>query len=171
MPNRKKKVSVIIPTYNRRVRLEKAVESVLGQTYPDFELIVVDDGSEDSTRDLISRYGSRISYLPQENRGVSAARNRGIAAARGELIAFLDSDDWWDKDKLKLQVKALEEDPSYLISHTEEIWYRRGKRLNPRKIHQKSGGGLFARSLPLCVVSISTVIARRELFEEVGGFD
>ncbi len=171
MRNPKIKVSVIIPTYNRRERLEKAVESVLAQTYGDFELIVVDDGSEDTTRDLISRYGSRIIYLAQKNRGVSAARNRGLAAACGELIAFLDSDDWWDKDKLQLQLQAMEENPSYLISHTEEVWYRRGKRLNPRKMHQKKGGELFAHSLTLCVVSISTVIARRELFAKVGVFD
>ena len=167
----RKKVSVIIPTYNRRERLERAVESVLAQSYPEFELIVADDGSEDSTADLISRYGSRVIYLPGENRGVAAARNRGIAAARGELIAFLDSDDRWERDKLQAQLQAMEENPSYLISHTEEIWYRRGRRLNPRKIHRKSGGSLFARSLTLCVVSISTAVARREFFEKIGVFD
>ena len=86
-------VSVIIPTYNRCAILERAIESVLGQTFTDYELIVVDDGSTDETADLLDRYRNRVKVIRQENRGVSAARNTGIRASKGELVALLDSDD------------------------------------------------------------------------------
>jgi len=167
----KPKVSVIIPTYNRRPLLKKAIESVLSQSFKDFELIVVDDGSSDDTPHLISSYGDRIVSIRRERRGPSAARNRGVEAARAEFVAFLDSDDRWDKDKLKIQIGAMENNPSYLISHTQEIWFRRGKLLNQKKKHQKYHGRIFSRCLPLCVVSMSTVMARKELFRKVGLFD
>lgn len=167
----KTKVSVIIPTYNRRTLLKKAIDSVLSQSFQDFELIVVDDGSEDDTTELIAAYGKRITAIRQENRGPSAARNRGMEASRAELFAFLDSDDWWDKDKLMIQMAAMEKHPSYLISHTREIWYRRGKLLNQKKKHKKYHGYIFPDCLPLCAVSLSTVIARKKLFSDVGLFD
>ncbi|MFP4226925.1 MAG: glycosyltransferase family 2 protein, partial [Desulfobacterales bacterium] len=98
-------VSVIIPTLNRAWAVGKAIDSVLFQDYPNFELILVDDGSRDQTRSLLSAYQSRIIYIHQPNQGVSAARNRGIAAASGDLIAFLDSDDYWLPGKLSEQVR------------------------------------------------------------------
>jgi glycosyltransferase involved in cell wall biosynthesis len=103
------KVSVIIPTYNRADKVRNAIESVLTQTFTDLEVIVVDDGSSDDTGKILEKvYGDRIRYYFQRNQGVSAARNKGIAEVRGEWVAFLDSDDRWEKDKLEWQFKALE---------------------------------------------------------------
>ena len=164
-------VSIIIPTYNRAGLLAKAINSVLFQTYRHFELIVVDDGSEDNTAEAVAAYGSDLVYIRQKNQGPAAARNTGIKAARYDLIAFLDSDDWFDRKKLADQLAFMERHPEYLISHTQEVWYRRGKLLNQKKKHTKSHGFIFAQSLKLCAVSMSTVIARRQLFEHVGFFD
>lgn len=170
-----KNVSVIIPTYNRRELLRAAMESVLNQTYPYIEVVVVDDGSSDNTADLVAQYSGkaagRIVYLRQENRGPAAARNRGLAAASHDLIAFLDSDDRFDPGKIEVQVAAMNSDPDCLISHTREIWYRRGVLLNQKKKHEKSRGDIFARCLQLCAVSMSTVMLRRQLIDEVGLFD
>src|SRR5438067_12184345 len=103
------KVSVIIPTYNRVARVQNAINSVLCQTFTDFEVIVVDDGSSDDTAIILQEtYGDRIRYFAQPNQGVSAARNKGLAEARGEWIALLDSDDLWEKEKLEWQFKALQ---------------------------------------------------------------
>ena len=104
--------SVVIPTYNRGHCVAASVESVLAQTLPCHELIVVDDGSTDDTADVISRYGDRVRYIRQANGGVSAARNAGIAAASGDWIAFLDSDDEWAPQKLAAHAEALRREPS-----------------------------------------------------------
>jgi glycosyltransferase involved in cell wall biosynthesis len=164
-------VSVIIPTFNRAWCLAEAVDSVRAQDFLDFELIVVDDGSADGTDGLLAGYGSALTVLRQENRGVSAARNRGIAAARGELIAFLDSDDLWLPQKLSAQVEFFRSRPQALICQTEEIWVRNGRRVNPRRRHRKPAGMIFEPSLELCLVSPSAVMLRRELIERVGFFD
>jgi glycosyltransferase involved in cell wall biosynthesis len=103
------KVSVVIPTYNRAATVRKGIESVLAQTVTDLEVIVVDDGSSDDTQKILGEtFGDRIRYYAQPNKGASVARNKGITEARGEWIAFLDSDDLWEKDKLEWQFKALE---------------------------------------------------------------
>ena len=164
-------VSVIIPTYNRGWILSEAVDSVLAQEYRDFELIVVDDGSTDNTREILQGYGDAVTVISQGNRGVSAARNRGIVAAAGELIAFLDSDDLWLPAKLQRQVDFFTSHPEALINQTEEVWIRRGRRVNPKKRHAKAGGMIFERSLELCLVSPSAVMVRRRLFDLVGPFD
>jgi len=165
-------ISVVIPTYNRAPFLKKAVESVLSQTLQDFELIIVDDGSEDDTPSLIKGFNcDKIRFIRQENRGPASARNLGIKNSRGEYIAFLDSDDWWDKNKLAIQLEKMQENPQYLISHTEEIWYKNGVLLNQKKKHKKHHGYIFDKCLPLCVVSMSTAMIRRCLFDEVGLFD
>jgi len=162
---------VIIPTYNRGWILKDAVDSVLSQDYPHFELIVVDDGSTDDTKDILNTYGADIQVLRQSNTGVSAARNRGIRHASGELVAFLDSDDSWFKRKLSDQVSFFNQNPEALICQTEEIWIRNGKRVNPRKIHKKLSGIIFEPSLHLCLVSPSAVMMRREFFDRIGYFD
>lgn len=168
-------VSIIIPTFNRADLLPKAIDSVLSQTYRNFELIVVDDGSDDDTAGLVARYkdeyGPRIVFVRQDNKGPAAARNTGIAEAKGEFLAFLDSDDWFAERKLDFQVRVLHDNPSFLISHTEEIWYRQGKLLNQKAKHVKTGGLIFDRCLKLCVVSMSTVMVRKEFFQRVGVFD
>ncbi|MGE0084820.1 MAG: glycosyltransferase [Desulfococcaceae bacterium] len=166
-----KSVSVIIPAYNRSLMLREAVDSVLNQDYPDFEIIVVDDGSADDTPEMLASYGDKITVIRQPNRGVSAARNRGIAAAKGELIAFLDSDDLWLPGKLTKQAEFFHAHPEALICQTEEIWIRRGKRVNPKNRHKKLSGLIFEPSLHLCLVSPSAVMMRGSLFEKVGLFD
>ncbi len=164
-------ISVIIPTFNRRDRLAKALASVLAQEDVCFEVIVVDDGSTDGTREMIQKDFPSVSYLWQENQGPSAARNRGIERAQGEWIAFLDSDDEWTPDKLKTQLYYFEKHPAYSICQTEEIWIRDGVRVNPMNKHKKYGGWIFDKCLPLCMVSPSAVMIHKSLFDEVGLFD
>ena len=164
-------VSVIIPTFNRAWTVGSAIDSVIVQNYPNFELIVVDDGSSDHTPALLSAYKDAILPIHQPNRGVSAARNRGIAAASGDLIAFLDSDDYWLPGKLSEQVAFFKAHPAAWICQTEEIWIRNGRRVNPRRRHKKPAGDIFIPSLELCLVSPSAVMAKKALFVEIGGFD
>lgn len=164
-------VSVIIPTYNRYSLLRRSIESVLAQTDRDFELIIVDDGSTDETASVAETYKNSIRYLHQEQNGVSAARNRGIRHARGEWICFLDSDDLWHPRKLEIQRSIMEKDPAIQMSYTEEIWYRRGVRVNPGKRHAKHSGWIFEYCLPLCIISPSSVMIRKSLFREIPPFD
>ncbi len=165
-------ISIIIPTYNRVGRLTAAIESVLEQTDECWELIVVDDGSTDDSERVVGGFKDpRICYIKQENKGVSAARNAGIRNAHGMLIAFLDSDDRWDPRKLEVQLGYLESHPDIHICQTEEMWIRNGRRVNPMKKHAKPSGWIFTSCLPLCVVSPSAVMLRREVFDTVGLFD
>jgi glycosyltransferase involved in cell wall biosynthesis len=166
------KVSVIIPTYNRLPMLREAVGSVLVQDFEDVELIVVDDGSSDGTAEEINRYGGRVKLFQHDvNKGVSAARNKGILHARGKYIAFLDSDDLWVKGKLKIQAAFLDDNPHYPLCYTDEIWIRKGKRVNPMLKHAKYSGWIFEKCLPLCIISPSSVMIKRTLFTKVGLFD
>ena len=164
-------VSVILPTFNRAWTLKDAVDSVLNQDYPYIELIVIDDGSEDNTQKLLERYKNRVVILKQENSGVSAARNAGIKNSHGEFIALLDSDDTWDKRKISCQVEFFKRHPEALICQTEEIWIRKGKRVNPKVKHKKPSGMVFEASLELCLVSPSAVMMRRQLFDLKGYFN
>ncbi len=164
-------VSVIIPTYNRRQTLERALRSVFEQSQAPGEVIVVDDGSTDGTAEWVKRDYPAVSLLVQANTGVSAARNAGIARAKGEWIALLDSDDAWLPKKLATQLETLRASPSARLCHTEEIWIRDGVRVNQMKKHAKSGGWLFQRSLALCCISPSSVLIHRSIFEEHGDFD
>lgn len=163
-------VSVIIPTYNRAYILSKAIESVLNQSYPHIELIVVDDGSIDRTPFCLSKFKLKYVRLPR-NFGPSFARNRGLMQAKGDLIAFLDSDDAFVKDKIEKQVNFLEKNPQYKIVQSEEIWYKGNKKINPKKHHAKAEGFFLDRAVKLCVVSISTVLIKKEVFKKVGYFD
>ena len=164
-------ISVVIPTHNRISTLPRALDSVLAHTRQANEIIVVDDGSEDDTATLVARDYAECRYLYQPNRGVSSARNLGIANAKGEWIALLDSDDAWLADKLALQAEALAKRPGLRICHTEEIWIRNGIRVNPMQKHRKMGGRIFQYCLPLCVISPSSVVLHRSLFQEYGDFD
>jgi glycosyltransferase involved in cell wall biosynthesis len=133
-------VSVVLPTFNRGYCLERAIRSVLGQTYPDWELIVVDDGSTDDTQAVLESFKDpRIRVFRHSvNRGVAAARNTGLAAARGEFIAFLDSDDEWRPDKLTKQLDVMTRAPTRQLAFTDLVW-RRGD----------VEAGSFARTLPV----------------------
>lgn len=166
------RVSVIIPTYNRAAWVREAAASVLAQTYRDFELLVVDDGSADATPEGLARLAGPVKVLRRaKQRGVSAARNLGVVAAQGEWLAFLDSDDLWLPEKLARQMAYLAAHPDLLICQTEELWIRNGIRVNPPGTHRKPGGDIFLPSLKRCLVSPSAVMLHRRLFEEVGGFD
>ncbi|HEY9644318.1 MAG TPA: glycosyltransferase [Coleofasciculaceae cyanobacterium] len=112
------RVSIVVPTYNGDRFIAAALDSVLNQTYTDYEIIVVDDGSTDQTVQVLKTYGDRIQTVEQENRGVAAARNRGLALAQGEFIAFLDQDDLLLPDKLALQVKCFDDHPELGIIHS-----------------------------------------------------
>jgi len=164
------KVSVIIPTFNRQNTIERAINSVLNQSFKDFELIVVDDGSTDRTSELLKSIPDLI-LIKQTNQGVSKARNVGISKSGAELIAFLDSDDEWLPEKLEWQVEFFDKNPDAMICQTEEIWIRNGKRVNPMKKHKKYSSWIFKECLPLCVVSPSAVMMRQKLFDCVGLFD
>ncbi|ETX09188.1 glycosyltransferase [Candidatus Entotheonella palauensis] len=164
-------VSVIIPTFNRADWLAESIGSVLGQTYPHIELIVVDDGSTDHTRDVVQAFGAALTYMHGINRGVSAARNRGVAASQGTLVAFLDSDDVWQPGKVAAQVALFQQQPGVEVCYTDEIWIRHGVRVNPKQIHQKHTGWLFEPSLPRCMISPSSIMLRRALWNRLGGFD
>jgi glycosyltransferase involved in cell wall biosynthesis len=164
-------VSVIIPTHDRSRLVVEAVRSVLAQRDCEPEVIVVDDGSTDDTGAALTPWRSRIRYVFQPNRGVSAARNLGAALARGPWLAFLDSDDLWRPRKLSAQLAYHAERPRLRISQTNEIWIREGRRVNPCRHHSKPEGDIFLPSLARCLVSPSAVLLHRDLFWEVGGFD
>lgn len=166
-------VSVVIPTFNRMGWIAEAVRSVLEQTHRDLELIVVDDGSTDDSvlRLEAATVDSRARFVYQENRGVSAARNRGIAEARGHWIAFLDSDDVWKPEKLERQLEWHRRHAHYRISCTDEEWIRRSRRVNPRSLHQKYCGWILLESMERCIVSPSSALVDRKVFDEIGLFD
>lgn len=164
-------VSVIIPTFNRCEVLERAVRSVLGQTWRDFELIVVDDGSTDGTTELLERFDGQLRCLRQENRGVSAARNLGIAQSSGQLAAFLDSDDEWLPEKLSRQVERFDGQKPLFVCHTDELWLREAREVPQKAIHSKQSGRFFERALERCLISPSSVMISRQLLDSVGWFD
>jgi glycosyltransferase involved in cell wall biosynthesis len=173
-------VSVIIPTYNREKFISECVQSVLAQTLPAREIIIVDDGSTDATYNILRDLGFNslstkktvLRYFFQQNRGVSSARNLGIKEARSEYIALLDSDDLWLKSKLDRQVSAFQNDTqSSRLCHTDEIWIRNGVRVNQHKKHKKHGGNVFQSCLKLCCISPSSAMMHRSVFEDFGVFD
>jgi glycosyltransferase involved in cell wall biosynthesis len=164
-------VSVVIPSFNRSSTLPRALESVRAQTLRPNEVIVVDDGSTDDTPVWVEHDFPDVTYIRQPNAGVSAARNRGVEAATSDWIAFLDSDDEWKPEKLERQMAALVGNPAYPLCHTNEVWIRNGRRVNEGRRHAKSGGHIFRSCLPLCVISPSSAVIRRQLLQDLGGFD
>lgn len=165
------RVSVIIPTYNRWPLISEAVESVQRQGYKEYELVVVDDGSEDGTVDNLQRYGLGLTVLRQSRKGVAAARNLGASWAGGHYLCFLDSDDLWLPGKLETQMAFMKANPQVEICQTDEVWIRNGVRVNPKRRHRKPSGDIFRASLELCLVSPSSVMMTKELFDRLGGFD
>ena len=164
-------ISVIIPTFNRRHTLKRAINSVLNQTLKPVEIIVVDDGSTDGTDEWLQLYHPSIKLISQSNSGVSSARNIGIQHAQTDWISLLDSDDEWLKDKLEKQVNILLKNSNILFCHTDEIWVRNGVRVNQGKKHQKHGGMIFENCLDICRISPSSSLFHRSLLDDVGFFD
>jgi len=164
-------VSVVIPTFNRRQMLLRALASVYAQTLPALQVIVVDDGSTDGTGLAVKQAYPQVDYLWQPNRGVSSARNVGIGHAHQPWIALLDNDDEWLPGKLERQFQRLRETPDIKICHCEEIWIRNGRRVNSGKRHVKPEGDVFEASLALCAMSPSSILVHRDVWAVVGLFD
>ena len=164
-----KKVDIIIPSYNRKSFLKKAVHSVYKQSYKNWNLIIVDDGSTDGTH--LEDYGNQTQlFRLNENKGVSFARNYGLKNSHSQWIAFLDSDDEWLNSKLEKQMQLANTNPSAKWIHCNELWMKNKSLLSQKKKHQKSGGRIFDRCVSLCCVSPSAVLIKRQLFEELGCF-
>lgn len=164
------KISVIIPSYNRYELLKRALASVFAQTYSPYEVIVVDDGSDDATSHIQNDFPN-IKYIYQKNSGVSMARNCGIKSARGEWIAFLDSDDAWHREKLQYQHSFHKKNPDILMSYTDEVWIRDGVEVKIPKKFSKIGQDAFAENLSYCNLAPSSVLMHKSLFSQVGLFD
>ena len=166
------KVSVVIPTYNRIAYLGRAITSVLKQSYPVNEIIVIDNGSTDQTLSFIKKNFTRIKIITEKKRGVSFARNLGIKNCKYNWIAFLDSDDEWITDKIEKQFVLLKESNfKYQFIHTNEIWIKNGILKNQKKKHLKKGGYIFEDCLDICKISPSSVLIKKELFDRYGLFD
>lgn len=167
-------VSVIIPNYNYAQYLREAIESVLSQTYPNIEIIVVDDGSTDGSREIIENYGDRITAIFQKNQGVSAARNNGVVGSNGEFAAFLDADDVWLPEKLEKQVGRFFDNEKIGFVHCSmTLISPDGEIVGEESAGQEGSVAdeflLFERGV--VVGAASTGVVRREAFDEVGGFD
>ncbi len=164
-------VSVVIPAFNRAWSLEQTLRSVADQSFKNYELIVVDDGSTDDTPALLRKVPQIRVHRWEDNRGVSAARNKGVQMARADLICFLDSDDRWAANKLRAQVEWMKAHPDCPACYTDEIWIRNGVRVNPKNKHRKYSGDIFKQCLPLCIISPSSVMIRASVLEVIGEFD
>lgn len=167
-------VSVVIPAYNAVAFLPRAVESVLGQTYSDFELIVVDDGSTDETPQVMEEYEDDVRYVRKENGGSASARNRGIREARGEYIALLDADDVWLPEKLERQMELHRTDPDLMWSYTNwlQVDQETGETIHRSdQIMENQGGDVLRPLIGRLFIPPSTQVFRRDVFEDVGTYD
>lgn len=165
-------VSVIIPAFNRKNLLLRAINSVLLQTYKNFELIVVDDGSTEDLTEVIETVAANGHiFFSTKNNGVASARNFGVSVASGNWFTFLDSDDKWLPTKLEEQVKFAENYPEFNIFHCNETWLRNGRKVNPKNDFIPAQNNCFFDSVKFCNISASAVFLKREFFEKLGGFD
>jgi len=169
------RVSVVIPTYNRAELVRLAIESALEQSYKAHEIIVVDDGSSDNTKEVVAGFGAPVKYLFQSNAGVSAARNMGIASSTGDVVAFLDSDDVWLPRRLADLKAAMEEYPSAVASAANGLLSdTRCPILADRPLAWRGGSGVLHVSgalAVLCQPTTSGVAIRRDVLKKMGGFD
>lgn len=167
------KVSVVIPTYNYAHFLREAIESVLAQTFRDFEVIVVDDGSTDNTPEVVAQFGDRVQYIRQANQGPNAARNTGVLAARGEFIALLDADDLWLPDKLSRQVALADTRPEAGLIYSGMLLFdsESGAVIGYHPLARCREGWVLRDLYMYHFVPSPTPLIRREVFEQVGIFD
>ena len=163
-------VSVIIHTYNNEKFIAETVESVLNQTYKDYEIIVVDDGSVDGTRDALMPYMQKIRYHYKENGGIASAKNAGIGLSQAEFVAFLDHDDLWVPDKLQLQMEHFNENPQIGLVYAKYTSFRDGKELRT-KPEKGYSGWIFKELLSKSFIQTSTVVVKRECLDAVGPYD
>ena len=164
------KVSIIIPTFNRRDYITTALDSVLAQSYKDYEIIIIDDGSSDDTKEVLKPYQNNIRYFYQDNRGIPATRNKGIREAQGDYIAFLDSDDYWLPEKLKRQIECFKQNPHYGMVATRCSSITPDGRFRKKNRPGKSGWvltDLFKANF----IRTSSAMIEKECFEKVGLFD
>ena len=168
----KYKISVVIPTLNRINTLQRALDSVINQTYKPAEIIVVDNGSSDGTLKFLREQYPKVTILTENKIGVSSARNKGIKKSINQWIALLDSDDAWHPRKLEIQTSMLDSAlKEYNLIHTDEVWFRNNKHINQMKKHKKQGGYIFERCLSLCCISPSSVLFKKNILDKVGLFD
>ena len=170
------RVSVIVPTYNSARFLGRAINSILAQTYTDYEIIVVDDGSTDDTRDVLRPFRDRVRYFFQANRGAASARNLALAQAGGELIAYLDADDMWYPPRLETEVAFLDSHRECGLVHSDAtIIDERDHVLHPAynadTLREVPHGHCALSLLRQCHVHVPTVLERRDCIDRVGGFD
>lgn len=167
------RVSVVIPTYNSSVSLREAIESVLAQTYKDFEIIVIDDGSTDDTEAVVRSLGNRVGYFKQENQGAGAARNAGIKRSRGEYIAFLDADDLWGAGKLDQQIPLLEHDPQLGLVYSDWAVVSSDGVIEQSYLQKvpSASGYVFDKLVQWGFILTSGVVVRRTCLDDVGDFD
>jgi len=166
-------ISVIIPVYNRFEMAKEAISSVIGQTYRDLEVIIVDDGSIDMTPILETyfRDDPRVKYIKIDHSGLPGfVRNRGVDISLGKYLAFLDSDDLWMDSKLEKQIRFLENNSAYRVVHTREDWLRSGKRISQSGFNHKRFGNIFSDALIKCILGPSTIMLEKDLFIKLGGF-
>ena len=167
------KVSVIIPTYNYAHFISEAVESVLAQTFPIFEIIVVDDGSSDNTEEVVKQFGDKVKYIKQKNGGVGLARNTGAKNSGGDYIAFLDADDVWLPEKIEHQIQLFQTDDQIGLNTTAMLEF--DVTGTTGRIYSEGKNGWCADSLlllePVAIGPGSTTLVKREVFEKIGGFD
>lgn len=159
-------VSVIIPFYKNSGWLETALESVYSQTYQNFEIILVNDGSDEDIDELIGRFDDRISYFKQDNKGPASARNRGIDLSRGKYIAFLDSDDVWEPEKLKMQVAYMEES-GLAWSHTGYSNFKDGTGVNKSINVSRLNGNIYPLCLYSCKIATPCVMIKKAVLEDM----
>ncbi len=163
------KISVIIPTFNRADFLPKTINSIQNQTIKPDEIIIIDDGSTDNTKEILKDFD--IKYIYQKNNGVSSARNLGIKNAKNSWLAFCDSDDIWNNDKLEKQINFYKLYPNILFSHTDELWKFNDKIINQKKHQQKPKGYCFCDNLSQCKIGASTVLIHKSVLDDIGLFD
>lgn len=166
-------ISVIIPAYNAEKTIKRTIESVLNQTFQDFELLIIDDDSQDSTLEIVSRISDpRIKVFSCSHAGASSARNYGFSQSVGEFIAFLDADDLWTPDKLESQLKALQATPKAAVAYSWTDMIDESDQFICPCSHLTANGNIYAKLLLTCfVVSGSNTLIRRQAFIKINGFD
>jgi glycosyltransferase involved in cell wall biosynthesis len=165
------RVSVIIPVYNGAATVARAIDSVLAQSFTDYEIVCVDDGSRDASLEVLARYQMRVRVLKQPNQGPSAARNLGVRNSSGELLGFLDADDLWHPEFLARTVAVLDREPACAMVYTDlEIADSTGRDLHARLIGERAVPTVEDMLAGLWPILPSSVLIRRAVFERVGGF-